>query len=208
MGGEPHASRTGNAASRPPRPDALLDDPTELKGQDSKRLARGRTHGLSYSLNARDGFIPTRAQCRVITDHLDIDPEEDVTVGELRKGRIRVSVAVPADAELTSKSFTLRVEEWLTMQGGLHVPLEATTQIEIVDEDGGGKPQPPKPPRDRRKPAPAPLATVWTTHELEAGVGGEHSWGCGKSAGFDVCRGGGRIQGLSQMPKGMAFSSN
>ncbi|MXZ84856.1 MAG: hypothetical protein F4Z02_04275 [Acidimicrobiia bacterium] len=152
---------------RPPRPDALLDDPTELKGQDSKRLARGRTHGLSYSLNARDGFIPTRAQCRVITDHLDIDPEEDVTIGELRKGRIRVSVAVPADAELTSKSFTLRVEEWLTMQGGLHVPLEATTQIEIVDEDDGGKPQPPKPPRDRRKPAPAPIATVWMSHESE-----------------------------------------
>ena len=53
------------------------------------------------------------------------------------------------------------------MQGGLHVPLEATTQIEIVDEDDGGKPQPPKPPRDRRKPAPAPIATVWMSHESE-----------------------------------------
>ena len=152
---------------RPPRPETLLDDPTELKGQDSKRLARGRTHGLSYSLNAKDGFVPTRARCRVTTSHLDIDPEEDLTVGDLRNGRIRVSVAVPADAELATESITLRVEEWLTVQGGLRRALEATTQVEIVDEGDREKLQPPKPPKDRRKPAPAPLATVWTTHESE-----------------------------------------
>ena len=150
---------------RPPRPEILLDDPTVLKGQDVKRLARGRTHGLSYSLNAKNGFIPMRAQCQVTTSHLDIDPEEDLTVGELRKGRIRVSVAVPADAELTAESLTLRIDEWLTMQGGLHEALEVTTLIEIVDENDTERPQPPKPPNGRRKAAPAPLATVWTTHE-------------------------------------------
>ena len=43
---------------RPDRPLELLDDPTTLTGRESLRLERGRTHGVYFSLNARDGFIP------------------------------------------------------------------------------------------------------------------------------------------------------
>ena len=153
---------------RPARPAELLDDPTSLTGVASARLERGRTRGIHYSLNARDGFIPTRAECRIATTHLDIDPDEDLTVGELRNGRLRVAVAVPADAELTTATVTLRVGPWLSTQGGLREALEAETSIEIVDEDERPKPRAPQQESDRGARGPMPLATIWTNHEDEA----------------------------------------
>lgn len=153
---------------RPPRPAELLDDPTSLTGRASARLERGRTHGVHYSLNARDGFVPNRAECLISTNHLDIDPDEDLTVGELRNGLLRVSVAIPADAELTTAVLTLRVEPWLSVQGGLREALEAGTSIEIVDEDERPKPPPPEPENGRRTSGATPLATIWTTHEDES----------------------------------------
>ena len=152
---------------RPARPVELLDDPTTLKGRESVRLVRGRTHGVHFSLNARDGFIPGRTHCRVTTTHLDVDPREDLTVGELRNGRLRVSMAVPADAELTAATLTLRVEEWLSVQGGLRRALEAETNFEIVDENDLPKLGPKRPGNSPRAPEPMPLATIWTTHEDE-----------------------------------------
>ena len=152
---------------RPARPAELLDDPTSLTGRASARLERGRTHGIHFSLNARDGFVPTRAECLISTSHLDIDPDEDLTVGELRNGLLRVSVAVPADAELTTAVLTLRVGPWLSVQGGLREVLEAETSIEIVDEDELPKP-PPRPEDPRQTGGTMPLATIWTTHEDES----------------------------------------
>ena len=164
--------RTGSGSDdrrgpRPRRPVELLDDPTSLRGRESVRLERGRTRGIHYSLNARDGFVPSRAQCQVATTHLDIDPDEDLTVGELRNGRLRVSVAVPPDAELTTAKITIRVEPWLSIQGGLREALEAETDIEIVEEGDRPKPRPPQPGNGRSAAGTMPIATFWTTHEDE-----------------------------------------
>ena len=153
---------------RPPRPVELLDDPTSLTGRESARLERGRTHGIHYSLNAPDGFVPTRAECRISTTHLDIDPDEDLTVGRLRNGRLRIAVAVPADADLTTATIVLRVGPWLSIQGGLRDALEAETRIEVVDEDERPKPPSPQSENDRRAGGEMPLATMWTTHEKES----------------------------------------
>lgn len=160
-------NRNGGRNRRPARPLELLDDPTTLRGPQSRRLERGRTHGIYFSLNARDGFVPTRAQCRATTTHLDIDPDEDLTVGELRKGRLRVLMAVPVDADLATAVLTLRVEPWLSAQGGLREALEAETRFEIVDEDDRPKPPTAEPENGRRASRAMPIATVWTTHENE-----------------------------------------
>ena len=166
--GGPLAARVENAGSAGLRaPVELLDDPTTLAGPQSVKLVRGRTRGIHYAINARDGFIPARAECRVTTTHLDIAPEEDLTVGELRSGRIRVSIAVPADADLGTATLTVRVESWPSMHGGLKEALETETSIEIVDEKGPPEPRPPDPPNGRRVSGPAPIHTTWTTHEEE-----------------------------------------
>lgn len=153
---------------RPDRPMNLLDDPTTLSGRDSLRLERGRTHGIYYSLDARDSFIPKRAVCKATTTHLDIDPEEDLTVGELRRGRLRVSVAIPADAELMTATLTIRIEPWVSGQGHLHDALQHEASLEIADEDDRPEPPAPKPDNGRRVRGTMPIATLWTSHEEEA----------------------------------------
>ena len=149
-------------------PKDLLDEPTTIKGPKSvARLIRGRTRGIHYAINARDGFIPQRAECMVTTDHLDIDPAEDITVGELRKGRIRVSIAVPMDADLTTATISVRVPSWPSAHGGLRSGLEATTEIQIVDETDA-PPPPSPPPQGKKVRGPALVDTTWTNHEEEA----------------------------------------
>ena len=77
----------------------LLDDPDTMAGPEQVSVIRGRTTGIHFSLNGADGFVPRRTPLRVECDHLDIDADHDVAVGELRNGRLRVSVAVPPDAD-------------------------------------------------------------------------------------------------------------
>ena len=147
-------------------PENLLDEPTTIEGPKSVKLIRGRTTGIHYAVNARDGFIPKRARCKITTDQLDIDPSEDVTIGELRRGRIRVSIAVPMDADLTTATVTVEVPSWPSTHGGLSAGLAATTTIQIVDETE--PPPPPPAPKDRRKvKGPALVDTTWTNHENE-----------------------------------------
>lgn len=149
-------------------PEDLLDEPTTLDGPSPVELIRGRTTGIHYAINAKDGFIPKRAECRVTTDHLDIDPSEDVTVGELRKGLIRVSIAVPMDADLTSATVSVEIPSWPSPHGGLRAGLATTTEIKIVDESDPPKPPAPPPPKDKKKVrGPALVDTTWTSHEKE-----------------------------------------
>ena len=76
-------------------------------------------------------------------------------------------MAVPADADLTTAVLTLRVEPWLSTQGGLREALEAETSLEIVDEHDRPKPPAAEPENGRRASRAMPIATVWTTHEEE-----------------------------------------
>ena len=149
-------------------PKTLLDEPTTIMGPKSVvRMIRGRTRGIHYAMNACDGFIPRRAECEVTTDHLDIDPSEDITVGELRKGRIRISVAVPMDADLSTATITVRVPSWPSARGGLGIGLQTTTEIQIVDEtDIPTRPSPP-PNKQKKVRGPALVDTTWTNHEEE-----------------------------------------
>lgn len=149
-------------------PKDLLDEPTTITGPKSTvRMIRGRTRGVHYAINARDGFIPRQADCEVTTDHLDIDPAEDITVGELRKGRMRVSIAVPMDADLTTAKITVRVPRWPSVHGGLGIGLQTTTEIQVVDETDTPTPPTPSPNKRKKVRGPALVDTTWTTHEEE-----------------------------------------
>lgn len=147
----------------------LLDEPTTIDGPNTAELTRGRTTGIHYAINARDGFIPKRAALRVTTDHLDIDPSEDVTIGELRSGRIRVSIAVPMDADLVAATVTVEIPSWPSSHGGLRAGLAATTEIQIVDESEPPQPRPSSVPKGKKKKVkgPALVDTTWTSHDSE-----------------------------------------
>lgn len=174
------SSRSRRRMRKVDPPKKLLNEPTTIRGPASVTLIRGRTRGIHFAINARDGFIPKRAECKVTTNHLDIDPSEDVTVGELRKGRVRVSVAVPIDAELTTATITVSVPSWPSTHGGLGPGLQTTTEIQIVHETD--PPAPPSgPPTKRRKvSAPALVDTTWTNHDEE------QDWGANTPGEIEV----------------------
>lgn len=159
-----------NRNRRPSEPRELLADPTELVGPKHANLVRGRTTGVHFSLNAMDDFLPIRATCRVETDHLDIEAATDVTVGAVRNGRLRVTVAVPPEAELSTTTLVVEIEPWLSPHGALLGPLRATIPISVIEPDTGPRrPTPPAPPGTSSASADAAprIALLWGTHHDE-----------------------------------------
>ena len=153
---------------RPAPPRELLDDPTALVAPAELTVTRGQTHGLHVALNARDRFVPARTTCTVTTNHLDIDPLTDITVGELKRGRLRISIAVPSDAELTTAEIRVSIDGWLSAQGGLREALQSVVQLNVVDpsaEAVAGRRSTPRA-GDVASTA-AAVAMIWTSHEAE-----------------------------------------
>jgi hypothetical protein len=93
----------------------------------------GKTKFVGFVLNAHDDFIPERGQLVVTCTHPEINGRE-TTVGQLRNGRIRVSVAVPQGAQQGEFELEASITGWHRAGGGLGSPLKWTTEFEVVDE--------------------------------------------------------------------------
>lgn len=140
----------GGRGPKPPDPtppEDLYDDPTHLEGPESIKAVVGEVKGVYFKLNAKNSFISRRANLQVTCDHPDIGPSE-ITVGELRSGRLRVAIAVPQSADLGNFKLDVELSGWSKKSGGLGPRLDWTTKIEIVEEgssnpsgrnDRGGK---------------------------------------------------------------------
>lgn len=116
----------------PKKPDELYADPTYLAGPESVELLLDRTSAVMFVMNAFDGFVPDRATLTVLCDHPDIR-EEEITVGALHNGRLRVLVAVPdTAAEGAGWTLTVRVDPWLMRNGGLGKAIEWPTKLAVV----------------------------------------------------------------------------
>lgn len=138
---------TGTGGGRWPKPpdptppEDLYDDPTHFEGPEALEAQLGKVKGVYFKLNATDGFISRRAQLQVTCDHPDIGATE-ITVGELRSGRLRVSIAVPENADLGTYKLGVEIPTWSKTTGGLGPRFEWTTKIEVVEET---TPKPPGP---------------------------------------------------------------
>lgn len=116
-------------------PENLLDNPTHFEGPEVVEALSGKVKGIYFKLNAKDDFIGRngRGELRITTDHPDIGPGE-ITVGHLRSGRIRVSVAVPAGADLGMYEVRAEIPEWPRTSGGLGPAFHWTTKLDVVAE--------------------------------------------------------------------------
>lgn len=129
-----------NGTSQPPRerepkaPRELHADPTMLKGPERATVLPGKSKTFRFSLDATDEFFSSgRGALTIKCSHPDIDAE-DIAVGPLHQGRVRVLVAVPAEVELGEYTLTAGVYDWLTATGGAGPDLEWTTHVSVVDE--------------------------------------------------------------------------
>lgn len=132
----PGSGTGGGGPRKPPHPtppEDLYEDPTHFEGPVEAEAVAGEARGIYLKLNARDGFLPNRAKLRVAADHPEIGQNE-LTVGELKAGRVRVSIAVPADADLGVYALTIGVGDWQKSSGGLGAKFEWTTKLNVVAE--------------------------------------------------------------------------
>jgi hypothetical protein len=123
----------GGGVKKPPKPpEELYPDPTYFQGPEAVELLIDRTAGVMFSLNAEDGFIPDRATVTVTSDHPDLQADE-IVVGTLHNGRLRVLIAVPDTApQGAGWTLTARIEPWLRTTGGLGPALTWTSDLSVV----------------------------------------------------------------------------
>ncbi len=128
FGREPHERRE-------PKPPATLHaDPTFLRGPENVTAVRGTSRAIRYLLDAKDEFVQSgRGRIFVRCTHPDIG-DQDIAVGPLHNGRVRVIVTVPAEAELGDFSLLAGLYGWERAAGGLGEDLEWETGFKVVAE--------------------------------------------------------------------------
>lgn len=123
----------GGGRDRPtPKPRELHVDPTELMGPARLEMVPESTRSVYLALDAIDAFVPERATVVVTSTHPDLGTT-GVTVGHLRGGRLRLSIAVPLGAALGEYAITVRLGDWLTSAGALGATLEHTISLAVVE---------------------------------------------------------------------------
>lgn len=126
----------GGGGPKPPPPTPakdLFDDPTHFDAPKQVVALQGNVKGVYFKLNAKDGFFADgRGELLISCDHPEIGADE-VTVGELHGGRIRVSIAIPDDF-LGTYTLSAYIPEWSKASGGLGDPFTCTTELEVVSE--------------------------------------------------------------------------
>lgn len=112
----------------------LYSDPTMLEGPEHVLAEQGKTKSIRYGLNAKPSFFESgRGELSVVCSHPDIGTDE-ITIGSLRDGRVRVMIAVPEDARLGRFDLVGGIFDWDRASGGLGASLEWQTRLEVVDE--------------------------------------------------------------------------
>jgi hypothetical protein len=120
---------------RAPKPPAVLHaDPTFLRGPERIAAVQGASKTLHYVIDAKDEFMASgRGRLTVRCTHPEIG-DEDIAVGPLHNGRIRVIITVPAEAELGQFILVAGVYGWERASGGLGDDLERETRFDVVAE--------------------------------------------------------------------------
>ena len=125
-------TRGGGRERATPKPRELHLDPTALTGPAHLEMMPDSTRSVYLALDAVDGFVPDHAAIIVISTHPELGTTE-MTVGQLRGGRLRLSVAVPLGAALGDYAIKVRLGDWLTSTGALGRALEHTIELGVVE---------------------------------------------------------------------------
>jgi len=123
----------GSSGGKKKPPIDLYADPTTLEGPAHLVAEEGKTKWVTYSLNAVDDFMPRRGELTVTCTHPDINGRE-ITVGQLRSGRVRISIAVPAGIDHGTYELQVSLKDWARSSGGVGPTLSWSTELEVIEE--------------------------------------------------------------------------
>jgi hypothetical protein len=146
-------------------PPELHADPTYLKGPERTLVLPGRSKTLRFAIDARDEFFSSgRGSLTITCAHPDIR-EEDIAVGPLHNGRVRVIIAVPNEAQLGDFPIVAGVYGWAKSSGGMGDDLEWTTLLRVVDEIPEPEPEEPSAKSKNRTSQGPQVALLWRRGE-------------------------------------------
>jgi hypothetical protein len=167
LGGSGTAGGGGGGGRKPKPPIDLYEDPTTLEGPELVIAEDDKTRFINFVVNAVDDFIPRRGNLEMNCDHPEIGPG-NITVGNLHKGLVRVSVAVPLNAAEGVFKLTAAIRGWMRKSGGLGPDLIWTTKFEVVDEMVRGAGSGPGPKKGNAGPREGgQVALIWSSHESQ-----------------------------------------
>jgi hypothetical protein len=142
----------------------LWPDPTAFEGPDELTLVAGETRFIHYHLNAVDEFFSSRrGRLELECDHPRIGSDE-LTIGPLRGGMVRVSLVVPEDVEPSEAKLIAHVRDWERAAGGIGNAHRWETTLTILVEKPERQPPLKRKKKDREEETPdeGPLvALVW-----------------------------------------------
>jgi hypothetical protein len=111
----------------------LYPDPTTLEGPAQMRVEQGATRGIRFHINAQDEFLNSgRGRLEINCDHPDVGDRE-ITVGQLRKGSVRATIAIADGAGLGDYTLTASLKGWHKASGGIGPDLEWTTKVNVIE---------------------------------------------------------------------------
>jgi hypothetical protein len=144
---------------KPPR--ELHSDPTFLKGPKRVAVIPGKSRAIRFALDAKDEFFSSgRGALTVTSSHPDIEAE-DIAVGPLHGGRVRVIVAVPPEAQLGEFTIRAGIYGWERAAGGIGPDLEWSTNLRVADEIEAPKPPEPTAKNKNRTSEGPQVALLW-----------------------------------------------
>lgn len=110
----------------------LYNDPTTIEGAGSLTIEQGATRMTRFHVNAKDAFLNTgRGTLLIACDHPEIG-EREITVGPLHNGFVRVSIAVPEDAQLGDFQIGASITDWEKASGGQGRELQWVTRLKVI----------------------------------------------------------------------------
>ncbi len=120
----------------------LYPDPTTLEGPAAITIEQGATRGIRFHVNAEDEFLNSgRGELKITCDHPDIG-EREITVGQLRKGFVRATIALAEGAELGDFELVASLKGWGRASGGIGSDLEWPVKLTVIE---------PREEKDRRR---------------------------------------------------------
>ena len=149
---------------KPPKPrrnEELYPEPTSFTGPDSIEVLQGQRKNFHMQCNAIDGFVPDRGKVNVVAGVGS--PPVQFGVGDLRRGRLQVSLFVAAEAPLGSAE--LEVALVWSRDDGERVELRWPLEVRVVAEPT--LPKPPREGKDKKKRRRGDVAFMWADSDLQ-----------------------------------------
>jgi len=129
------ATNSGGGSGGKRRTIELHADPSSIGGPRTANLIVGKTRFLTFTVDATDDFFESgRGKLVVVDQGVPFSVADNIAVGQVHNGHVRVGIGIPDATELGTFELTMSVTGWTRSSGGLGPDLTFTCVITLVED--------------------------------------------------------------------------